>query len=125
MDYINIEYLEYCDQDQLLAQFYSLYRNNYRMSEASKIWIKKFNESETPDDPAFIALDIYKNKILQTYKGLPRKHLTNNEVANIISEVSRLTGVKDQWIRQEIRRAGLSERTKTGMTYLNISYELS
>jgi hypothetical protein len=120
MDYINMEYQDHCDSDQLLAQFYHLYKNNYRMSDEAKAWIKHYNATETPDDPSEIALDIYRNLMAVRFKGTSSRYLGNAEVAQVITETARLSGVKDQWIRQEIRRRGLSKRDDTGMKYLNV-----
>lgn len=121
LDFINYEYTEHCDKEQLLAQFYHLYKTNYRMSDASKEWLKAFNASETPDDPITGAIDLYKAKVKLQFGKRTDRFLDNVDVIEILSSVSRATGVKDQWIRQTLKRVGLSVKTKTGVKFLNIA----
>ena len=120
MPYINYEYAEYCDREQLLAQYFSLYKTGYRMSNDSKAWIKSFNQGETPEDPIEIAFEDYVLRVKTAFSGSPDEWLDNGQVSGIISEICKINLISPIRFRQTLNRRKFTKRSN-GMKYLNPS----
>ena len=119
MPFINMEYMEYCDTEQLLAQYYHLYNEDFRMSQAARDWIKKFNEAETPEDPMDIAVESYVERIKHDFRMTHDEWLTNFQVEKIIKEVCKDNNVPQIRFRQTLNRRKLTKRSN-GMKYRNL-----
>lgn len=120
-DHINWEYSEHCDPDQLRAQFFHLYETGFRMSQATRQQVRHQTEEETPDDPINLAIDLYKKRITERFAMNNDKWLSNIQVTEIINDVVKITGVKNQWIRSKLKRIGLAKKTMAGAQFLNVS----
>ena len=119
--YFNYEYNEWCDSGQLLAQYFTLYKQGHRMSAASKAWIDTFNRDETPEDPIELAFESYLVKMKIKFTLLAGEWLSNEQVSEIISEVCKINGVPAIRFRQVLRRRKYAKKVSV-MKYLNPSH---
>lgn len=122
MPFINAEYMEHCDREQLLAQYFAIYKSGHRMSAASKAWIAEFNRGETPESPMDLALDDYIAKVKVKFRSETKEWLDNSDISELINDVCRLHGIPALRFRQTLRRKGLSKKI-SAMVYKNLARE--
>lgn len=135
MPKISWEYSKFCDSDQLRAQYFELYKENYRMGDKSRAWIKEFNAEETPDDPLELAVESYveANKKMTGINYFADAQLSNGaaeirskdwlssaDVDEIIVEACRRHRISETRFRQELKRRGLSKRSN-GTWFANLT----
>lgn len=124
IDYINWEYSEHCDKEQLLAQYYHLYKTNFKMSEDTYNLMRQKVETLTPDDPIESAIEFYKKKFKILVTKTQDEWVTSGDVVDLLREVEMKTGVKNQWIRNKLKRLGMAKRTNAGVKFRNLHAEL-
>jgi predicted P-loop ATPase len=120
MPFINYEYTEHCDNEQLVAQFFHLYKSGHRMKEESKAWIMNFNRGETPENPIELALESYVDRIRKKFHMSAQDWLSNTEVEEIIHDACKLHNVPPIRFRQMLNRRKLSKRSN-GIWYCNVA----
>jgi hypothetical protein len=123
MPKIDWRYSECCDPDQLRAQYFHLFKSNFRMSAEAKAWIGSFNREETPDDPMELAVELYvsRNRAHGQNCGAGYKDwFSNEEILPVISEVCKACGIPEIRFRQEITRRGLTKMSN-GRKFANLA----
>lgn len=120
MPTINWEYANFCDADQLRAQYFHLYKENFRMSEAARAWIKEFNRDETPDDPLELAVEEYSARNVLMFRERMDEWLKDTDVSEMIEAVCKLHSVSAIRFRQELKRRKLAKRSN-GTWYHNLA----
>lgn len=120
MPFINYEYVEHCDKEQLVAQYFALYKAGHRMSKESKEWILNFNKGETPENPIDLAVQSYIARIKKDFHMTHDSWLSNTQVEDIISEICSKYAVPQQRFRQTLARRNMSKRSN-GTWYANVA----
>lgn len=117
---IDWAYSKHVDNDQLRAQFFHLYEQDYRMGKESATWIAMVNEEERPVSITDLALIDYIERIKRLGAGHQYDQFFGNEmVKDIIVEVSKIHGMKENILRAAINKAKLTEPYQK-MRYYNL-----
>lgn len=122
-DHINWEYINYCQPEQLLAQYYELYLKGYKMTQDARNMVNAFIAGETPEDPIETAVAYYRDRFKKVLPLRQEEWIEGHLMVDFLKEVEIKTGVKNQWIRSRLKKLGISKKSKNGVLFKNLHME--
>lgn len=120
MPKIDWSYTELCDPLQLRAQYFTLFKQGFRMSEETRRWIKAFNADETPDDPMESAIEDYIDRNRKLGRERIEDWFRDPDVSVLLSDVARCHSVPVTRLRQELNRRKMTKMSN-GRKFANLS----
>lgn len=114
VDNIEWDYKE-INKDQLVAQYWHLYKNDYKASEESHNYMKRYIKEQTPNDPKILLLE--EAKYLIQLKTSAASKCRWSDISDGMAKISQKYGWKLQNLQELLRNMGYSRRDNNTTYY--------